>query len=57
MGIQREREERDAESEGEIAWKETEIGGVKRIWGSRLKSAPQREGRGRSDSEEGWSMT
>ena len=49
--------ERDAESEGEIAWKETEIGGVKRIWGSRLGSAPQREGLGSSDSEEGRSVS
>ena len=36
--------------DGEIARKETETGGVKRIWGSRLKSAPPREGRGSSDS-------
>ena len=49
--------ERDAVREGEIAWKETEIGGVKRIWGSRLKGAPPREGRGSSDREEGWSVT
>ena len=50
MRTQRERE-RDTESEGEIARKETEIGGVKRIWGSRLKGVPQREGRGSSDSK------
>ena len=46
--------ERDAESEGEIAWKETETGGVKRNWGRQLKSAPQRAGRG---SSEGRSMS
>ena len=49
--------ERRRESEGEIAWKETEIGGVKRIWGSRSKSVPQREGRGSSDSVEGQSVS
>ena len=43
---------RDTESEGEIARKETEIGGMKRIWCSRLKGVPQREGCGSSDSEE-----
>ena len=55
---ERERErERDAESEGKIARKETEIGGVKRIWGGRSKSAPQREGRSSSDTEEGQSVS
>ena len=44
---------RDAVREGEIARKETEIGGGKRIWDSRLKGATQREGRGSADSEEG----
>ena len=39
MGTRRERE-------SESAWEEPEIGGVKRVWGSRLKGAPQREGRG-----------
>ena len=29
-----------------------QTGGVKRIWGSRLKSAPQKEGCGSSDSED-----
>ena len=56
MGTQQERE-RDAESEGESEGKETEIGGVKRIWGSRLNGAPQREGHGRLDREEGRSAT
>ena len=35
--------ERDVESEGEIAWKETENGREKRIWGSRLRSEPKRD--------------
>ena len=56
LGTQRERE-RDTESEEEIACKETEIGGVKRIWGRRLKGAPQRKGRGSSESEEGQSVS
>ena len=56
IGTQREGE-RDVVREGEIAWKKTEIGRVKLIWGSRLKSAPQREGRGNSDSEEGQSVS
>ena len=47
---QRERR-RDAGRECEIARKETETGGVKRIWGSHLKSAQQREGSGSSDRE------
>ena len=50
MGTRRE-QDRDAESEGEIARKETEIGGVKRIWGSRLKGVTQREGRGSSEGQ------
>ena len=56
MGTQRERE-RDAGRDGEIARKEIEIGGVKRIWSSLLKSAPQRKERGISDSEEGQSVS
>ena len=52
MRTQRERE-RDAGRDCEIARKETETRGVKRIWGSRLKGAPPREGRGSADSEEG----
>ena len=56
MGTQRERD-RDDESEGEIGRKETEIGGVKRIWGSRLKSVPQREERVSSVSSEGQSVS
>ena len=44
--------ERDAVRDGEIARKETETSGVKRIWGRRLKVAPQREGRGSSEGEE-----
>ena len=43
--------------DGETAKKETETGGVKRIWGSRLKGAPTREGCGSTDSEEGRSVT
>ena len=34
-----------------------ETDGVKRIWASRLKGAPQREGSGSEDSEEGRSVT
>ena len=45
------------ENKREIAWKETESSGVKRIWGSQLKSKPQKEGYGSSDSEEGHSMS
>ena len=43
--------------DGEIARKGTETVGVKCIWGSQLKSAPQREGRGSSESEEGQSVS
>ena len=39
--------------DGEIARKEAETGGVKRIWGSRSKGAPLREGRSSTDIEEG----
>ena len=40
-----------------MARKETETGGLKRNWGSQLKSAPLREGRGSSDSEESQSVS
>ena len=56
IGTQRERE-RDAVRDDEIARKEAEIGGVNRVWGSRIKGVPQREGRGSSDSEEGQSVS
>ena len=49
--------ERDTVRDGEIVRKETETGKVKRIWGSRLKSVPQREGCGSLDSEEGQSVS
>ena len=51
------RRKRRQKEEGEIAWKVTEIGGVKLIWGSRLKGAPKGEGCGSSDSEEGQSVS
>ena len=35
--------QRDAIRDGEIARKETVTSGVKHIWGSQLKSAPERE--------------
>ena len=45
LGTQRE-QEGDGQNEDEIAWKETENGGVKLSWGSRVRSAPQKEERG-----------
>ena len=56
LGTRRERE-RDAVEEGEIAWKETEISGVKRISGSRSRNESRRKGRDISDREEGQSVS
>ena len=48
---------RDIVRDGERARKETESSGVKRICGSRLESAPWREGHGSLNREEGQSMS
>ena len=48
--------EKDAQNEDEIAWKERENGGVKRIGGSRPRSAPQRLGKGNKGSQSKWQL-